>query len=367
MEMLREFPNAILDYINNKNMLVGGIICILIFSFGSIIPYFQNIEWIIAKLFKTTNKKFIVKRIDGENSFKCMCKIFIWYFIELIKFPAFIILYLIIVRNFLFCTDLVQQNSIYMIIYVFIGIIILIVSNKILKIDNQIYYKIRRIIITMLIGIEIELEIYYKYHNLFWLMVVMGVHTAVLAIFFCGMKVNHYKLCKPIRNCKHIYVILLMAIITPVFYKLNFNETDKNNISVFLFLIWILLSFGEYLYIWMHYEDAFVDIFIKTTDGDYKTKDKIIQYDNKVEYRGQNGEKHLVDEKDILQFMYEKRKLWTGKSDRNFIVYFNPEKKKEEYNGYTVKNQWIYLWKKEERIQKVVIVKENKVYRIDEI
>ena len=75
----------------------------------------------------------------------------------------------------------------------------------------------------------------------------------------------------------------------------------------------------------------------------------------------------MIDEGDILQFKYEIRKRWFGKSSKNFIVHFNTEKNEEKYNGYAIKNHWIYLWNFEEKNKKVVIVNEDEVDKIDEI
>lgn len=364
--MHNELLNVVIDGIGDENILRIIFVSIVPWILSSI-SHFQNIEWVIDKIVKRTDKKILVKRIDGEKHLGCFFKIIKYYSMGLLMFPFFLGIYLGVVENIVFCINIAQQKIIYIIIYILVMAILLLIANKILKKHSWIYNISCYIIIVMLIGVGIELAIYYRYKNINILLGAIIFHTAALAIYICKIDLNHFTVCWQIRYSKYLCITLLMIIIAFNFYKPSFWKIDKNSALDFSFFLWVITTFIEYLYIWTHYEEAYGYIFINTTKENYKTTDNIVRYSNKIEYKGQNGEKHLIDEGDILQFKYEIRKRWFGKSSKNFIVHFNTEKNEEKYNGYAIKNHWIYLWKFEEKKKKVVIVKEDEVDKIDEI
>lgn len=81
-------------------------------------------------------------------------------------FPFFLGIYLGVVENIVFCINIAQQKIIYIIIYVLVMAILLLIANKILKKHSWIYNISCYIIIVMLIGVGIELAIYYRYKNI---------------------------------------------------------------------------------------------------------------------------------------------------------------------------------------------------------
>lgn len=196
--MHNELLNVVIDGIGDENILRIIFVSIVPWILSSI-SHFQNIEWVIDKIVKRTDKKILVKRIDGEKHLGCFFKIIKYYSMGLLMFPFFLGIYLGVVENIVFCINIAQQKIIYIIIYILVMAILLLIANKILKKHSWIYNISCYIIIVMLIGVGIELAIYYRYKNINILLGAIIFHTAALAIYICKIDLNHFTVCWQIR------------------------------------------------------------------------------------------------------------------------------------------------------------------------
>ena len=228
--MRNELLNVVIDGIGDENILRIIFVSIVPWILSSI-SHFQNIEWVIDKIVKRTDKKILVKRIDGEKHLGCFFKIIKYYSMGLLMFPFFLGIYLGVVENIVFCINIAQQK----IIYVLVMAILLLIANKILKKHSWIYNISCYIIIVMLIGVGIELAIYYRYKNINILLGAIIFHTAALAIYICKIDLNHFTVCWQIRYSKYLCITLLMIIIAFNFYKPSVWKIDENSALDFSF------------------------------------------------------------------------------------------------------------------------------------